>query len=428
MDRRTLLLGTAGLLAAGCGGQSATAPKATPGGPNIVKPRTGTVVTEADTVDLRDRLNRAMRSGDVKELLRLIDPEDYDRDTFEKRWSRRLENFERLGFVDGEWYVGLPSGRTRNAAGGKVEYTGELVFAHTVKGCDGQQVVENMPSKFRKKSEDAPLELLHVGDVDESFDPSIWDVADIDTIGTKSTWIVFRKQDAKRAKAFADEIEAGAKRAFAVMPRPQGVDKIFYALTWPAIDGKLWGGVALGEADAHAYYHPFLDPEELARGQKTPPGKKGLPLATGRVGLHQASFSRPDFRAVAAHEGVHVLADQWYVRGETPTWAVEGLAEWGSLGSNALMARNGGRIRSAFGEFSSVALKDYDAFHSSPREYEFYQCAAAVYAYLEDQKGRDAVYETAEAFYSAETRKDGASKLGRSEKDLLAATRKWLGA
>ncbi|AXT84748.1 hypothetical protein C6I20_05760 [Aeromicrobium sp. A1-2] len=427
MDRRTLLLGTAGLLVAGCGGGGTAGPEATTSGPNIVKPRTGTVVTEADIAALRGRLNRAMGTGDVTELLKVIDPGDFDRETFEKRWSRRLENFERLGFIDGEWYVGLPGGRTRNAAGGKVEYTGELVFAHTVKGCDGQQVVESMRSAFRKKSQDAPLELMHVGDVDESFDPSIWDVADVDAIETKRAWIVFRKEDAKRAKAHAARIEAGAKRAFEVMPKPQGVDKIFYALTWPAIDGKLWGGVALGDADAHAYYHPFLDPDELARGQKTPSGKKGLPLATGRVGLHQESFSRPDFQTVAAHEGVHVLADQWLVRGGTPTWVVEGLAEWGAVGSKTLMARNGARIRSAFGEFSSVALKDYDAFHSSPREYDFYQCSAAVYAYLEDQKGRDAVHETAEAFYSAESRKDGGLKLGRSEKDLLAATRKWLG-
>ena len=55
-------------------------------------------------------------------------------------------------------------------------------------------------------------------------------------------------------------------------------------------------------------------------------------------------------------------------------------------------------------------------------------CAGAVYEYLDQEKGRDAVFETADAFYGAETRKAGAKRLGRSEKDLLAATRKWLGA
>lgn len=431
VDRRTLLLGSAGLVLAGCSGGDTKAAKPSPKGPNIVKQKTGNVVTEADIAALRDRLNKALKSGDVKQLVGVIDAEDFALDDFEKRWSRRMDNFRRLGFVDGEWYVGLPSGRTRNAAGGVVEYGGDLVFAHTVKGCDGQQVVESMNADFRKKSEDAPLELLHVGDVDATFDPSIWDVAEVDAIETKHAHIVFRTKDAKRAKAYAGRIEAGAKRAFGLMPRPKGVDKVFYVLTWPAIDGKLWGGVAVGDYLAHAYYHPFLDPEELARGQKNPTASKGLPRATGRVGLHEAALNRADLADTSCHEAMHVLAEQW--RGavaETPTWAVEGLARWGDSqpGSGRLMARAGGRIRATFREFESVARKGYDEFHKSPREGDFYDCSAAVFEYLNNEKGRDAVFETAEAFYSAESRQAAAKKLGRSEKDLLAATRKWLRA
>src|SRR5690606_2287467 len=131
---------------------------------------------------------------------------------------------------------------TRNAAGGAVEYDGDLVFAHQVEGCDAQQVVESYRATFRKKSEDAPLELLHLGDAEATFDPSIWDVAAVDVIETKHAWIVFREQDAARAKAFSGRIEAGARRAFDLMPRPKGVDKVFYTLTWPKIDGKLYGG------------------------------------------------------------------------------------------------------------------------------------------------------------------------------------------
>jgi len=429
VDRRTLLLGSAGLLLAGCSGGGSGGEKPTPKGPNIVKPRTGTVVTPEDTAALRDRLNKAMKTGDVKQMSRLINPGDFAIEDFEKRWRRRLDNFDRLGFVDGEWYVGVPGGRTRNAAGGVVEYSGDLVFAHTVKGCDGQQVVETMRADFRKKSEDAPLELMHIGEVEESYDPSIWDVAEVDAIETKHAWIVFRTKDARRAKAYAGRIEAGAKRAFGIMPRPEGVDKVFYALTWPAIDGKLWGGVAVGDADAHAYYHPFVDPDKLARGQKEPAHSKGLPRATGRVGLHESSLRRSDFAGVACHEAVHVLADQWYAGGgDTPTWVVEGLAEWGEKGSAGLMASEGGRIRASFRRFEAVAPKGYDEFHNASLEYEFYQCSAAVYAYLEAEKGRDAVFETAEAFYGAEDRKAGEKKLGRSEKELLAATRKWLRA
>lgn len=428
LDRRTLLWGSAGLVLAGCGGGSTKAePKATTKGPNIVKPQTGNVVTQADTAALRKQLNEAFASKDVEQLVALIDPGDFALDDVRKRWTRRFDNFKRLGFVEGEWFVGVPTGRTRNASGGLVEYDGDLVFAHQVRGCDAQQVVESYRASFRKKAEDAPLELLHLGDAEAQFDPSIWDVATIDAIETKHAWIVFRKQDAAKAKDFAGRIEQGAKRAFDLMPRPKGVDKVFYAMTWPAVDGKLYGGVAIGEADAHAYYHPFLDPAELSKGQKTPADAKGLPRATGRVGLHEGSFTRPDFVDTACHEGIHVLADQWNSGSGQPTWVAEGLAEWGTSGQS-LMATDGGRIRSAFGQFESVALKGYDEFHDSPLEYEFYQCSAAIFAYLEDEKGRDAVFETAEAFYGADDRKAAARKLGRSEKDLLAATRKWVGA
>ncbi len=427
IDRRTLLVGSAGLVLAGCGGSKDKKPD----GPNIVKPKTGNVVTEADAAALRDRLNKALDSGDIKQLLAEVNAEDFMLEDFEKRWTRRMANFNRLGFVDGEWYVGAPAGRTRNGAGGLVEYNGQLVFAHTIEGCDGQQVVESMRAEFRKKSEDAPLELTGVGEVDAYFDPSIWDVAEIDAINTKHAHIVFRTKDAKMAKSHAQRIEAGAKRALALMPKPKGVTKVFYGLTWPEIDGKLWGGVAVGDADAHAYYHPFLDPSELARGQKKVAGREGLPLATGRVGLHQTSMSRPDFEDTACHEAIHVLAEQWRAEhSETPTWAIEGLATWGMShpGSGRLLAREGDRIRSSFRAFESVVPKGYKAFHDSKLEYEFYMCSGAVYEYIDQVEGRDAVFKTAEAYYSSNTRAEAAKKLGHSEKELLTAARKWLRA
>lgn len=425
VDRRTLLMGSAGLLLAGCSGGS-NGSKPSPKGPNIVKPKTGTVVTPADTAALRDRLNQAFRSNDVEQLIKVIEPGDFAVEDVRKRWARRFDNFDRLGFIEGEWYVGVPGGRTRNAAGGMVEYDGDLVFAHEVAGCDAQQVVESYSATFRKKSEDAPLELLHLGDAEATFDPSIWDVAKVDVIETKHAWIVFRQKDAARAKAFAGRIEAGAARAFDLMPNPKGVDKVFYTLTWPKIDGRLYGGVAVGDALAHAYYHPFLDPDELATGQRRPNGAKGLPKATGRVGLHESAFRQPDFEDIACHEAVHVLANQWYASSDIPTWAVEGLAKWGE-GVPKLMADRG-RIRAAFARFQDVVPKGYEEFHKSPIEYEFYLCSAAVYAYLEDKGGTDAVFEVAEAFYGSRGREDAEKKLGRSEKDLIAATRKWLGA
>jgi hypothetical protein len=416
IDRRTLLLGAAGLFAAGCsGGGSGPTAKRTSTGPVIVKPRTGNVVTTKETAVLRDRLNAAFASRDVEQMVQLIDPGDYALDAVRDRWARRFDNFERLGFIEGEWFVGAPRGRTRNGAGGIVEYNGDLVFAHRVRSCDAQQVVESYSASFRKKSEDAPLELL-----------PIWDVAKVDAIETKHAWIVFREEDAARAKAFAGRIENGARRAFDLMPRPQGVDKVFYALTWPQIDGRLYGGVAVSDALAHAYYHPFLKPEDLATGERTLSDAGSLPKATGRIGLHQASFRQDDFEDTACHEAVHVLANQWHSGFESPIWTVEGLATW-SEGVPKVMAERG-RIRAAWSAFEDVVPKNYKAFHDSPMEFDFYLCSAAVYAYLEDHGGRDAVFETASTYYSASVPEEAEEKLGRSQQELMAATRKWLGA
>ncbi|MGJ9412028.1 hypothetical protein ACHAAC_04880 [Aeromicrobium sp. CF4.19] len=427
IDRRTLLVGATGLVLTACGGGSGPDTKAT-SGPNIVKPNAGTVVTAEDTAALREKLGAAFRSGDVEQLLALIDPESFAIEDVRKRWTRRFENFDRLGFVTGEWYVGTPTGRTRNGAGGEVEYRGDLVFAHQVEGCDAQQVVESYSAEFRKQSEDAPLELMHLGDAEAAFDPSIWDVADVDAIETEHAWIVFRGKDAARAKRFAPRIEDGAKRAFDLMPRPKGVEKVFYSLTWNDVDGKLYGGVAVGDADAHAYYHPFLDPEELATGQKATTDVSGLPRATGRVGMHESAFDRPDFTDVACHEAVHVLANQWY-SGSTAAWVTEGLAVWGERGGPANMARDGARIRSAFGEFERTAVIGREGFYDSPRRSDFYACAGAVYAYLEDSGGRKAVFGTAEKYYAGdESVNEAEGAVDDDTAKLLAATRSWLNA
>ncbi|KQY59042.1 hypothetical protein ASD11_05395 [Aeromicrobium sp. Root495] len=428
IDRRTLLAGTAALALTACGGGKGGSPEATATkGPNIVKPEAGNVVTPADTAALRKKLNAAFKTRDVEQLVGVIDAEDYSLDDVRKRWTRRYENFDRMGVVDGEWYVGVPSGRTRNGAGGKVEYSGNLVFSHRIKDCDGQDVVESYRADFRKKTEDAPLELLRIGDADSYFDPSFWDVADVDVIEGKHSIVGFRLQDAAKAKRYAATIDAGAKRAFDTMPDPGGVTKVFYALTWKAVDGKLWGGVGTSEADAHAYRHPFLDPQELAAGQKKPSTAKGVPLGTGRVGLHEGSFTRSDFPRVTTHEAVHVLADQWG-DGSPPIWVIEGLATWGEYGKDALLAEHGGLIRSGWSRFEKVAPKEYEAFHDPSVETIAYKSGGAVFAYLEDTGGRDAVYEVASTFYGNQSRQEAARKLGRSEKDLLAATKKWLRA
>ena len=57
----------------------------------------------ADVAALRDQLNTAFGTGDVEKLLQVIKGDDYSLDDVRARWSRRFENFGRLGFIDGEW-------------------------------------------------------------------------------------------------------------------------------------------------------------------------------------------------------------------------------------------------------------------------------------------------------------------------------------
>ena len=428
LDRRSLLIGSAGLALAACTkGASESDPEAS-SGPKIHRPEEGNAVTADDAAALRDRLNEAFRSGDADQLVELIDPEDFALDDVRKRWSRRFENFDRLGFVKGEWFVGVPGGRTRNAAGGAVEYSGSLVFAHRVEGADAQPVVETYASKFRKASEDAPLELMHLGEPTEHYDPAFWDVADIDAIETKHARIAFRKGDAATAARVKGQIESGAAKAFDLMPRPKGVSKVFYALTWPGIDGRLWGGVAVGDARAHAYYHSFVDPSALAKGQEKPTDTKGLPKGTGRVGMHQDSLDS-DTERTACHEAIHILANQWLTSGGAPQWASEGLATWGDRGAGRVMQEYGGQIRSAFGRFAAMYEKDpFDVdFYAKNQDvrWENYLCSAAIFACLEDTKGRSAVFDTAQEFYSSSTGASDDPTVDRTQQ-IMARTRTWL--
>ena len=210
------------------------------------------------------------------------------------------------------------------------------------------------------------------------------------------------------------------------MPRPKGVSKMFYALTWPAVDGKLYGGVAVGEALAHAYLHPYLSPADLSKGQRTPTDVKGLPKATGRVGLHEAAFAEGDIQDTACHEAVHILANQWYEAGDIPIWAVEGLATWAEQGRTRLLAQRD-RMRAEFSKFEKVVPLGYDEFHDTSSEYAFYLCSGAIYAAIEERAGRDGVFEVAEAFYGSTGREKAENKIGRTQKELVAEARKWIG-
>jgi len=436
LTRRSVLMGSGALLLAGCadgqaGRQAGPSPatSATTTGPNIVRQRTGNVVLPAHVESLTQQLNDAWATGDPDRVMSLVRGTGRGRRTAARALELRMRNFERLGMVEGRWYAGLPTERTRNASGGAVRYQADLVFAHQVEGCDPRPVVETSPAEFRKTSPDAPLELLQLGTPSSQFSPSFWDVAEIDVIATEHAWVAYRLADAGAARRLAPAIERGAARALATVPGHEGMSKIFYALTWPEVDGRLYGGVAVGDADAHAYYHPFLDPETLAAGQEKPAVEGDAPRATGRAGLHRSSWSRPDFEDVACHEAVHILANQWHSDlAFTPTWVVEGYAGWATDGGERLMATGGGLIRSHFPQFLRIATGSHADFHEVPSSVRLanYRCAAAVFACVEATRGAEAAHRVAQAFYTDPQRTQ--KLIGTTQDRLLADTQKWLGA
>ena len=430
LDRRTVLLGSAGMLVlAGCSGSDGKTKQ--DDGPVIVDQETGNLVMAKDTEALVKRLGEAFRAHDVAALAALVDPDSYD-DAFEKRWRRRSDNFERIGVVEGQWFVGAPSGRTRNSSGGLVEYDGDLVFGHRITDCDSRYVVESYGARFRKKSTDAPLEVLRVGEVQERFDPSIWDITEIDVITTKHAIIAFRGEDRARAKALAAEIDKGAARAKNIITPPKGVSKFFYVVGWGDISKTLYGGggSVILDSDGAAYSQRYLDPDELASGQKRPAEGKDAPLtATGRILLQPSLFGSSSARVteVACHEAAHLLCNQWGWASIMPNWVIEGIATWTGLqpGSGRLMRENGGVIRSQFAAFRQRMQADdsYDGFHKTPMRLVNYQCSGAVFEYLDQEEGRKRALQVAEGFY-AEDR----DLIGTTPDALLAATQKWLGA
>lgn len=446
LTRRSLLVVSATGLLSGCsgGGDPAGSPSAratsafsgvpssapTSSGPNIVRPDAGTVLLPEDVTALTRQLSQATSSGEVGRLMDLLPADAILREDLEKWWARRLDGMRRIGGITTQWYLQVPSGRTRNGSGGPVEVDVVFAFGHRIPGCDAQMVVEQVHGSIRKAGPEASIELLGLSTTpDDRVTPAVWDVSPIRALHTDHTVIVFRPQDAAVAKARAAEIEEGARRAFAAMPRPRGVSKVFYALTWPEVDGKLWGGVSTADADAHAYHHHFLNPDDLAKGNRVAAGRRGMPLSTGRVGLHQAALGRPDFIELCTHEAVHVLAEQWAgLPDEPPTWVVEGLATWAATGDELASWRSQARTHwAAFTDVAGRGPEQYELFHHSPLESVFYRCGALVFAWLEATEGRQAALDVARAYYGSGYREEAEQAMGRTQAELLAGTRSWLG-
>ena len=433
LQRRTLLMGSAGLMfLTACGGGSGGT-KIVPTtkqdyGPVINEQGAGNAVTPKDVAVLVAALNAAFDGRDLDRLLELVGvttvtPGDKD---LRERWAYRLDNFERNDIVSGEFFVGLPDGRGRNSSGGPLEYRGSVVFGHRVRDCDSRDVVEVFGATFVKDSAKAPLVIDGLGGTPDGFAPAIWDVAKVDIIVTDRAVVAFREQDREVVVKAAAELDAGVKQAFDLMPKPAGVEKVFFAVAWEGVRDTLWGGPNNPETSGAAYSHRYVDPAKLAAGQTVAAVGAGQPIATARVALNPNAFEPGMVRDVSRHEAVHALANQWGVG--APSWVAEGLAQWyDNQVDPTTFRQQRDAIARSFPGFRRRTQKDASFYENDPDGLN-YQCAAAIFEHLDRTEGRQRVFEVASTYYGNAQEYQMAELIGVDEDGLLAATQKWLGA
>ncbi|KAA1378695.1 hypothetical protein [Aeromicrobium fastidiosum] len=435
VHRRTLLMGSAGLMfLSACGGGS-DGTKIVPtakqdDGPVINEQDAGNAVTPKDVAVLVAALNAAFEGRDLDRLLELVGattvtPGDKD---LRERWAYRLDNFERNDIVSGEFFVGLPEGRARNSSGGPLEYRSNVVFGHRIRDCDSRDVVEVFDATFVKDSATAPLVIDRVSETPEGFAPAIWDVAKVDIAVTDHAVLAFRSQDRDVVRRSVTEFDAGVARAFDLMPRPAGVEKVFIAVAWDEVRDTLWGGSNLIEAQGVAYSHLYVDPAELAQGQTVAVVGDGQPVATARIAVNPSAFESGSVGDVACHEAVHALANQW--GRDAPRWVVEGLARWveNQADAGAFQQQRDAIARSFPGFRRRMPRSAVEEFYTDDPDGLNYECGAAVFEHLARTEGRERVIEVASTFYGNDDADTVASVLGVDEDGLFAATQKWLRA
>lgn len=406
LDRRALLIGAGGLLVAGCsdgavessGTSTPTASPTTtsasptvtasptPTGPIIHQQDAGTVITREDINALVDRLGRAVRSADVDAMREIVPSVN------RKVWKRRLDNIARfpmsdLGFAFDDTYD-----RQTNAAGGRLEMDANVAFLHQITGVDARPAVQIYRTTLLKESPTAPVRVLSLKGPDDETSPAPWDLGDWRVFESRHAVVAALPVDVDRVRAAMPVIDRAVARAMAVIPPPPGMSRAYFAVG--EAGSRLYGTVSsnesIQEASGYALRIGYVAPAEAARQGKIGAGKV---YAGGRLMLNPSAFvSTERLEQVACHETLHALSYQW---GSSDPWPTEGLAEWGEQGTlRGLLASGSWRstVRAGFAGFADrmagVGALDYQVFHSDATEYTNYECAAAVYAYLESRGGR----------------------------------------
>ncbi len=423
-----MVAGVAGVLLAGCsdGGSKASAPgpgkstSATPDGPIIHTQDAGNVITTEDIEALVGRLGEALRHADV-ETMRTVVP-----DLKVGEWQRRLENLRRFPTSDVGFVLDETLDRMVNAAGGPVEIEADVALTHRISDVDSRPVVQTYHATMRKATPDSPLEILGLDGPRDPISPAPWDLRGWEMVEGRHSWVAVRTAMVDRVRANIASVDAGAARAMELIAPPDGVSKLFFAVA--EVGDPLFGnGDYRPERDGFAIRAGYVDPAEVART-----GKSAGPRAAyagSRLMLRPGAFDSPArATAVAMHEAVHGLAYQW---GDSDPWPAEGLATWGEVGSGAgVRAEYGGLVRSGFAGFRERMrgrnVIDGGVFQAEPHVSTNYGCAAAVFAFMEDRRGRDGALDFGRACYRKPTEEAVRTAGWKSHDALLAEVQSWV--
>lgn len=428
LTRREVLIGATGIvgagLLAGCGdGQPDD------GGPVINKTDPGNVVSEADVRKFCAKLDRLYAAGDINGLVKSLNVETADA---KKVLQNSMKAARLLPFAVARFYLATSSDRTVNSSGSQVEYDTNLVFAHQIKDCDAKPISRAFPITVLKKTRHADLIVTTFGLGVDDLSPMPWDVTEISVQTSKHAVVVTAKKNARAVKAVLDKFEAGTKTAIDTVPPAKGVSKVFFVMSWgkkadeSLFDG--WGRTL--DRDAFAASAAYVDPQQIADGTIAADAQsKSGSMASGRVFMRTGSLNRmSEFQQIACHEAVHVLADQWG-RSRAPTWVVEGLATWVAEGRlRGLRGDRRAAIRSGFAGFRHDILSgDYNFQKQSDAEVNRnYLCSAAIFAYLEDTKGKKKALELAELCYRNGAKDGVRQSVGKSIKELFEDVGAWV--
>jgi hypothetical protein len=419
LGRRGLLVGGLGLLTTACRDGSSDASPATPtsSGPIIQQQDAGNVISTEDVDRLVGQLNTALREGDVASM-KAVAP-----DLHVPEWERRLGNIARFPMSSVGFQFDDSYDRQVNASGGPLDIDANVVLTHRIADVDSREVVQVYRFGLAKAAPDAEVHITEIRGPYESASPAPWDLTDDwDVLVGDHVVLTARSGDMGRARAALPSIDAGAAAAMDVIAPPQGVSKVFIALADPGSplynDGDTTSTVT--EALGVAYRAGYIDPEEAASSGKGAGAK--APYASSRLLLHPSAFESSDLlRGVALHESIHAMAFQW---GDGDPWPTEGLARWAEAGFAAGLRGASWRdsIRSGFAGFASRMgghrYFDYDVFHQSAYESVNYNCAAAVYGYLESDGGRDEALRFARLAYG-KTLEEAVEALGFADQAAL---------